>query len=133
VNTLEETSLEHYGIKGMRWGVRKASDPSSSAEIASKTKKTKPSTNDILTARSRQQARQRAYQEAQAEFIVARTRKGKDQAEKTMRRMEKEYFTNPDAETAKKLTKGEKWFTGAAWTSLALMSAGLVLAAAEST
>lgn len=101
-----ENVLAHYGVAGMRWGKRKGSSKESGS------KKPKATSQEILEARYRQQLRLQKAQEAQGDFIVARTNKGKDKAEKIMRQREKELFNNPDAEIANKMTKGEKWTTG---------------------
>jgi hypothetical protein len=122
--------LAHYGVKGMHWGHHKARETSGSSKKSRK--QTRQERNaEILNARSRQQARGRAYEEAQAEFMAARTRKGEAKAEEVMRRMEKEYWTHPDAQTAQKLTTGEKIAVGLAYGSVGLTAASIILRAAR--
>lgn len=106
--------LAHYGVAGMKWGKHKG----------------KPTTADIHQARYRQGLRLQKAQEAQGDFIVARTNKGKDKAEKIMRQREKEYFNNPDAALANKLTKGEKWAVGLTYGSLGAMAITAVISGA---
>lgn len=92
-------------------------------------KPVKPTTQDILAARARQTIRDRKFQEAQGDFMVARGAKGKNEAERIMRQMEKEYFTGDDAKTASRMTTGEKWVTGLSVASLALYVVGGTVAA----
>lgn len=117
--------LAHYGVKGMRWGVRKRSEGGGSSEPTRKERRAQKN-REIVTARSRQAARERNFQEAQAEFIVARTNKGQDRAERMMRQMEREYYTHPDAATAQRMTSGEKWATGLTLVGFGLSAASLV-------
>lgn len=118
-----DSYLAHFGVVGMKWGKRGGKSGGSSSEVSSKPakapKEPKATTHDIKLARQHQQGRMRKLQEAEGDFLVARTNKGKDKAEKIMREREKEYFTGKDAKTAAKMTKGEKiaatiLFTGAA-------------------
>lgn len=106
-----EARLEHYGKKGMKWG--KTTAEASGGSGLGKPKK--PSNDQIKAARERQKVLGRKYQNAEGEFMVARTRKGTDAAEKTMRSLEKEYYLGKDAHTAARLTKGEKIATGIAY------------------
>lgn len=118
--------LAHYGVKGMRWGVRRRRSEGGSESAGPSRKERRAKNNqEIEEARSRQAARQRAYQTAQAEFMVARTRKGEAHAESIMRQMEKEYYTHPDAQTAARMTSGEKWTTGISMAGVLLSAVGL--------
>lgn len=141
-----EDFLEHYGKMGMHWGVRrnsetgvrpiaktlndskfgKASNANAEkhmARQAAKPKKVKITSSDIHQARARQSIRERKYEESQGDFMVARTNKGKDQAEKVMRKLEKDYFLGKDAKTANRMTRGEK-----IGTTIMLGAAGLIFA-----
>jgi len=103
MSTSTDDFLAHYGVPGMKWGKRSGGSR----------KETRQAKNaKIHGARRAQEARLRNLQEAEGDFYVARTNKGKDKAEKIMRKREKDFFTNPDAKTAAKLTSGEKWAVG---------------------
>ena len=103
MSTSTDDFLVHYGVPGMKWGKRSGGSR----------KETRQAKNaKIHGARRAQEARLRNLQEAEGDFYVARTNKGKDKAEKIMRKREKDFFTNPDAKTAAKLTSGEKWAVG---------------------
>lgn len=71
-------SVEHSGVKGMRWGVRQ----------------TRPTTSDIQNARTRQQSR--------ANTAIIHPSKS------TRSRAEKDFLTNEDRVTAAQMTRGEK-------------------------
>lgn len=120
--------LAHYGIKGMKWGVRRRRSEGGEASGPSRKEQRSQRNREIMEARSRQAARQRKFQEAQAEFVVARTRKGEARAEKLMREMEKAYFTNPDAQTAARMTTGEKWAAAIAFAGVGLSTISLAAA-----
>lgn len=120
--------LQHYGVRGMKWGKRNGSRSSGGGSG----KKSKPTTYDILAARQAQGARLRKLQEAEGDFYVARTAKGQDKAEKIMRQREKDFFTNPDAAMAAKMTKGEKVVTGIAYGMTAAMAVSYLAIGAKS-
>ena len=110
--------LAHYGVKGMKWGKRSGGSGSSSGP--SRKEKRKANNQKIVEARIRQGRREQKYEEAVGDYMIARTNKGQDKAEKIMREREKELFTNKDAAIASKLTSGEKWANGIAWAGLGL-------------
>ena len=75
-----EALLEHYGAKGMKWGVRKE-------RVTGK---------QILGARNRQAARAAASRRAPKGSRAANAAK-------------KDFLTNEDRVTASRMTVGEKW------------------------
>jgi hypothetical protein len=78
--------LEHHGVKGMRWGVRKAEGSSS-----------RPSKTEIKTARTNQAVRRNDVKTAKDSGDVAAVQKAKDA------------FNNaPDRITAAHLTRDEQ-------------------------
>lgn len=77
-----EAFLEHYGVKGMHWGVRKSS---------------RPSGHDIREARHRLRN--------QAHDIRETKRAGNKEEAK---RMTQEFLANPDRITAAHMTRGEQ-------------------------
>lgn len=106
-----DTFLEHFGVKGMRWGVRRGDSGDSSS--ASKPKKAKVTSRDIKDARKRQDDRLRDFQEKSADYYTSRSSKGEALAERKMRNAEWDLYNNPDAKTANRFTTGEKWATAA--------------------
>jgi len=124
-----EDFVAHYGKKGMHWGVRNSrpdiADAAGNPGL-SKPKKVKPTSSDIKAARARQSIRERKYEESQGDYMVARTNKGQAKAEKVMRKLEKDYFLGKDAETANRMTKGEKITTGILLGVSGLILAGMV-------
>ena len=122
-----EDFLSHYGVQGMKWGKRKGGSGG-----ASSARKSKPSSDDILGARRAQAARLRNLQEAEGDFYVARTAKGQDKAEKIMRRLEKDFYTNPDAATAARMTKSEKVGAGIVYGMTGAMAIGYAVLATKS-
>jgi hypothetical protein len=148
-----EVVLAHYGKKGMHWGVRrdaetgvrpvaqklndskfgKASaanaDRYNKKQSAKSAKKAASAerTQAIYGARVRQEARGRKYQESQGDLMVARTNKGKDRAEKTMRKLEKDFYTSGDAQMAMQATRGEKITAGIVYGAAGLIAVGMIL------
>lgn len=81
---LDENLLEHHGIKGMKWGARKA-----------------VSRADIKTARKSVKKDARAHLKNQAKFVVGKS------SRQSLRDTRLKFLTNPDRATAARLTKGE--------------------------
>lgn len=120
INPPVEESLEHAGVKGMKWGVRKERGSDGRAPNPGNRK---PTSQEILAARVRQNARLRKTEEAHAEFIVARGKKTTARAEKVFLRRMSELNNNPDRKTSELMTKGEKIAAG-----ISLGVAGLSMA-----
>lgn len=120
--------LSHYGVAGMKWGKRKASSDSGDSDGGSAPKaKTKPTNDDIKTARGNQQKRVRELQEAEAEYYTSRTNKGMEKAERIMRNKEYDLFNNPDAAVAAKMTRGEKALSGTLYAVSAAIFVGSIV------
>lgn len=90
-----EDALEHYGVKGMRWGVRKSSSE-------------RVSTEQIKAARLKNDARLAKIQQADIDYRLATTKKGKKAAIDTIAKYGREINNDPDTRIASKMTKGEK-------------------------
>lgn len=97
----EKPSLDyiaHFGVKGMKWGQRKAARRERNAQIKS--------------------ARQRiATKESEIHAHVRAANKAKTTAERARHdrlatRKANELFNSPDHLTASRMTTGEKWTTG---------------------
>lgn len=88
--SLEE--LSHFGVKGMKWGVRKA-----------------VTGGEIREARKRLAKQSKKYRQERRK--VDKTTKGSEArrlGEKKLEEMHRAYLKNPDRVTALRLTKGEK-------------------------
>lgn len=93
-----EEYLEHYGVKGMKWGVRK----------------NKPSSDEIMSARLRQAGRVNAVQQSRDRYKAA-TSKGstmsnaqKNKAIREHEALRLDMLTSPDRVTSLYMTNGEK-------------------------
>lgn len=102
----------HFGVKGMRWGVRKIVGGPSGAPLTRKKAKPKsavedapPTSGDIHAARESVKKSESAIR-AQRK-TVATTGKGKGKLAK----MEMDHLRNPDRVTAARITDGEKILT----------------------
>jgi len=84
--------LEHYGVKGMQWGVRKK----------------KPTSAEIHSARQRQAQRARELQRHDDVASTASSPAVRAKAIKEARRVAIELQTSEDRVTAARMTTGEK-------------------------
>jgi hypothetical protein len=85
-------ALEHYGVKGMKWGVRR-----------------KPSAAEIRGARIRMQEKGLKYQKQRE--AVKSTKKGSVERAKENQKLGKikaDFLKDPDRVTAMTMTRGEK-------------------------
>lgn len=107
---LNEDLLIHFGVKGMKWGRRKARDDggSGSGGSAPKVKKKKLTSNDIREARAQHQARVAELYRADQQLRTATTQKGKDIALRQVDKMAQQIAKSDDARIANKMTRGEK-------------------------
>lgn len=93
-----EEALQHFGTKGMKWGVRR--------------QKRKEQNAQIKTAR-----RNIANREAEIDTLVRQANKSKSAPErarldKLANRKAVALFNSPDHITAARMTSGEKWANG---------------------
>jgi len=86
------SDLVQSGVKGMRWGVRKAN----------------PSTLDIAVARNNQERRSLDLNTLNNQLKTARTSAERKRIEKQLHAKAVDFQTNEDRVTAARLTRGEK-------------------------
>ena len=94
-SSYEKPSLEdltHYGVKGMKWGVRKAA----------------ANRREIKSARARQRIRKDDIRKLQAKALETASPKGKAAAEKALAKAMDDFKSNPDYRTSKKFTALEQ-------------------------
>jgi len=117
--------LAHYGKKGMKWGQRRAAKKQERAQ----------NDLDIVNARVRQQIRAGRLNNKAAATYMTTTKKGQDAAQEAYARAEKKYLNHPDADTAAKLTHGEKVservLVGIGLASIAVFAGGVALTALD--
>jgi hypothetical protein len=116
--TQAEEFLEHFGVKGMHWGVRRGGESGGSGGGASAAHK--PSSAEIYIARRLADSAARAHEEASYAHAAAMTKHGKLVAEKAMADAQKKY--DEVSPTAKKYTASDKVATTAALTAIGLLS-----------
>lgn len=142
--TLVDDFLEHAGVKGMKWGVRKAesqerinngnhTSPKNPNKVARAEKKAakkaarEEEDRQIIGARIRQEKRVANLNNKAAATYTATTKKGQKAAEEAYARAEKKALNNPDVETSQKLTSGER-AVARVNTAVALTAIGFTLA-----
>lgn len=94
-DTPQQVVLAHYGVQGMKWGVR--------------TKKS--TTSEIKDARARQGSRQREFVrsiDTLNRVSAGTNKKATDTAAKKAVKIQKEFLTSEDRVVAARATKGEK-------------------------
>jgi len=122
--------LAHYGVLGMKWGRRKPEEvgqlkagpnrglgpntrsanrrAGSDVGTLKPAKKPRITSDDIIRARQRTDARMAKIVAADQEVALARTAAGKKRALAVVERIAKEDFESGDQEIGRKRTRGEK-------------------------
>lgn len=106
--TLEE-ALAHYGVKGMKWGVRKAARSaldSAAAAGEAKLRATREKDEAIRTARARAPQLRKDLDAAKDTAREQRKVVGRREAKKVVRPVRNEYWNNMELATRK--TSGEE-------------------------
>jgi hypothetical protein len=83
--------LVHYGVKGMKWGVRKA-----------------VSTREVYGARARLQVKQNEFASQKRKVRKAKSPTAKANAETKLNKLKVDFLNDPDRVTAARLSTGEK-------------------------
>jgi len=83
--------LAHYGVKGMKWGVRKAA-----------------STREVYGARARLQVKQNEYSGQKRAVRKAKSPTAKANQKAKLNKMKVDFLKDPDRVTAARLSTGEK-------------------------
>ena len=102
--------LEHTGVKGMKWGVRRTPPSGSRSAVSSKFNKKNPSSADKANAIRLARAK------SNVKFTQATTLKGSTQTRASRKAARKAtrvaYKKDPDRAVAMRFTRGEKVVTG---------------------
>ena len=120
-----ELYLRHYGVKGMKWGVRRTQKQLADSKAVT-SKKGEARKQAIKDARSRDATRAAAVTKQQRAADVA---KGKDKAKELVKldKLKNERISNPDFVNSNYLTRGEKTIVGLSYVFLTPVG-GLVAA-----
>jgi hypothetical protein len=123
LDNLEENYLEHFGKKGMRWGVRsKANASNKEVKLKGRAK-----TQAIKLSRYNTQEKMYEIKVLSDKFYGAKNSKEAKFFGKKADTKMAELLNSKDYAMSKKLTRGEKLYYGSAWGALAVTAAGMVI------
>ena len=111
-NGVTDAELAHFGVKGMRWGVRRGENQTGGSGRQSRKELRKERDSQIENAR--ETVRQKSIElESQAfKTYTAKTHAGRVAATKAYDRMSAEIANSPEYATASKMTSQEKRVVG---------------------
>ena len=135
---VDDDAIEHYGKKGMKWGVRHdipaAGGAGGGGAAAAPSRKERKAANDkaIMDARDRQRTRAVELERQAFKTYSANGEKAAAAALKKYDKMEMDLLHHPDGATAAKMTSGEKASAAVSWAivgGLSVAAIGLRVAA----
>lgn len=97
------SELSHHGIKGMKWGVRRTPE-----QLGRKSKKKKPTKQEISEARNRHNERLDTITRQVDRANIIGTKTAKTKAVSQIRKTAEEGLKSGDIAVGSKLTRGEK-------------------------
>lgn len=88
-----QEALKHFGVKGMKWGVRNAASKTKSG-LKSAGAAIKEDDRQIMEARAAMPAKKAAYKTAKAQYKTDRKVVGRREARKALKPIRKDYYKN---------------------------------------
>lgn len=98
VNPDLQDTLAHFGVKGMKWGVKRAQRKERNQQIKTARRNIRDKENDLMDTVRKADKAKTAGERAKLDKLA--TKKAKD------------LFDDPDQLTASRMTSGEKWING---------------------
>lgn len=111
-NGITDAELSHYGVKGMRWGVRRGKNQTGGSGQQSRKERRKEKDSQIEKAREIVRQKNIELESQAFKTYTAKTEKGRMAATKAYDRMSAELVNSPEYATANKMTSREKRVVG---------------------